>query len=257
MGLGLRWVADGLNTVLAGRGWVLDRRPRPLIRRADAVLRPDFDMVVSHLLRRVPEPFFVQVGAYDGVGLCEGKPVDALWPWVSRGGWRGVFVEPQPGPFARLVETHGGRPGLAFENAAIGTVDGDAVMYRVRPEPGVVPEWMGMLTSFSKDVLLKHRYCLPDLPDRIEAVTVKSLTFKTLLARHGVSRMDVLVVDTEGFDFEILKMADLASTRPAVVHYEHVHLSGPDREACLDLLIGLGYRVAEGEVDTCAYLRPE
>ena len=53
-----------------------------------------------------------------------------------------------------------------------------------------------------------------------------------LLAKHGVSRVDLLQIDTEGYDFEIIRMFDHAGVRPAVVRFEHLYLSGKERSSC-------------------------
>ena len=60
-----------------------------------------------------------------------------------------------------------------------------------------------------------HRVVVPPFDsDRFIAETVKSITFDTLLRRHGVSRLDLLQIDAEGYDFEILKRIDFRAFDP-------------------------------------------
>ena len=66
--------------------------------------------------------------------------------------------------------------------------------------------------------------------------------------------MDLLQIDAEGYDSELLRLFDLPRRKPAIVRFEHTHLSRPDYESCLTLLIDLGYRIAIYGGDTLAYL---
>ena len=43
------------------------------------------------------------------------------------------------------------------------------------------------------------------------------------MSKHRVSRVDLLQVDCEGYEYEILKMFDLQRFNPSLVNYESVH----------------------------------
>src|SRR5579864_2855167 len=59
----------------------------------------EFDDVVCRRMFEVGREFtFIQVGAFDGVST------DPLRKYIQTCGWRGVLVEPQPGPAAQLRE---------------------------------------------------------------------------------------------------------------------------------------------------------
>ena len=76
------------------------------------------------------------------------------------------------------------------------------------------------------------------------------------LDREGGERPDLLVIDTEGHDWAIIRSIDLASHGPRLLIYEHFHLSREDRAACLAHLQAAGYETLEEGFDTLA-LRPE
>ena len=67
----------------------------------------------------------------------------------------------------------------------------------------------------------------------------------TLLERHGISRIDLLVIDTEGHDFEILRALDFTRFRPVLLMFEHQHLSANDKAAAYALLETHGYKFKE------------
>jgi len=75
---------------------------------------------------------------------------------------------------------------------------------------------------------------------------------------HGISppRLDLLLIDTEGYDLELLELFDFERFRPDIVRFEHVHLSRADWDEAVELLARRGYRVLREEYDTTAYLSP-
>jgi hypothetical protein len=69
-----------------------------------------------------------------------------------------------------------------------------------------------------------------------------------------MSRIDLLVIDTEGHDFRILRQFDLIALAPVLVMFEHQHLSPADKSAAYSLLRRAGYSWREvPEGDTLAW----
>lgn len=197
---------------------------------------------------RVKRPLtFVQIGSYDGL------LADPLSPVVRACGWTGVLVEPMPDAFARLVANYEGVPNVTFENAAIGPADGTATLYSVPPRPGD-PMWIGMIPSLDRSTILSHKALIPSVEERIVETPVTCLTMATLAARHHLQRVDILNIDTEGYDYEILKQIDYsASWAPTFIIYERLHFDSATARAARRLLRGAGYRIANIGPDTLAY----
>ncbi|MDB5311155.1 MAG: FkbM family methyltransferase [Gemmataceae bacterium] len=123
--------------------------------------------------------------------------------------------------------------------------------WSTRPPHGTYPRWTG-LASFDKHLLVKQ---IPAGTPIVE-VTVPAVTLDSLLRTHDVRRIDLLQIDTEGFDYEVIQMLDFATVRPAIIHYEHTHLSDPDRRGCEKLLSAHGYRLHCAGMDTTAVIQP-
>jgi hypothetical protein len=104
-----------------------------------------------------------------------------------------------------------------------------------------------------EDIVRRVRELGLSVDDCIEAETVKTYTFETVLSKHGVSRIDLLQIDTEGFDYEVLKMANLNKFKPTLINYEHEHLGDQDQFECWRDLRALGYRLFTHDGNTCAY----
>ena len=165
---------------------------------------------------------------------------------------RGVLIEPVPELFERLRATYAGKDGLTFVNAAVAEADGRRDLYWVPPAPDD-PEWSDQLGSFSRDVVLGHADEVRDLADRVVTVSVACRTLASLVAEHGLSDIDLLHIDAEGYDLAILRTIDFAARwAPRCVLYEQKHL-GADRTAARDLLRAAGYSVIDLGSDAFAF----
>jgi FkbM family methyltransferase len=235
--------------------WLLQRLGLE-VRRSDpagthaAQLQVSLEFVVAHRLQfvTVPDFLFVQIGAYDGVSN------DPLHDLVVRHGLSGILVEPQREAFERLQRNYAGCPQLEFVNAAIAWHDGETDLYRVRPRPGL-PAWAPQAASMNPRSFGRILGTRP-MADSLERERVRAIRLDTLLHRHGVEHLDLLQIDTEGFDYDVIKMIPFERLTPHIIQYEHKHLAASDQRACAFELIERGYRLGRNRVDTIAYLGP-
>jgi FkbM family methyltransferase len=192
--------------------------------------------------------FFVQVGSNDA---CEGDP---LRSFILEWGWSGIMVEPVPYVFDRLAANYAAREGLILENVAIADADEAREFFYLEETDDDIPEWYDQLGSFSRETLLKHRKWIPDIEDRFVCRKVPCRTLTSLLDEHEVDHVDLIQVDTEGFDFEVIKLIDFERFKPEVILYEHKHLDASDKAACAARLESEGYVWSEMGPDTLCLL---
>jgi hypothetical protein len=64
--------------------------------------------------------------------------------------------------------------------------------------------------------------------------------------------LDYLQIDTEGFDYEILKMIDFSIIKPKLIKFESVNLSISDKQSANLLLVCNGYYLFDELGDTVA-----
>ena len=209
-----------------------------------------FPLAVVDLMQRKEENrdsqedfFFVQIGAHDGLHF------DPIRPFIKKRHWKGILVEPQPAIYQRLKANYREEPQLSFENAAISSHDGEAILY-VFKKTAALPDHVTMLASFDKGALVHngHHY-----QGEIEELKVPTLTLTTLLAKHRVTKIDLLQIDTEGFDFEIIKMLENCAIKPELIHFESAFMNQHKTHECGELLHRLGYRALTIGIDTIAY----
>jgi FkbM family methyltransferase len=196
---------------------------------------------------RYPRAVFVEIGSNDGLQH------DHLRPFILSCDWSGVMVEPQPHVFARLEENYANVSRVALENAAIAGRDGSVPFYYPSP-PGAgesgLPDWYDGIGSLSREFVLAHAEHIPDIGRRLVRAEVDALTYESLLRKHGLEQVDLLLLDTEGSDWEILRGIDFRGSPPRLLVYEHYHLSPEDRRACRAHVEETGYETMEEGFDT-------
>ena len=196
------------------------------------------DLAIATLQPEDPGFFFLQVGAHDG------RTGDPVRRFVERYHWRGILLEPQPEVFQKLTQNYRHEPQLVLENAALAFTDGAMSLYAI--------EGSSLRTSLNRAAVTAHA----GSSKQIRELSVRAVTVGTLLRKHDVGRLDMLIVDTEGFDYQVVKMILTEGLRPRLIRYEHLHVSTPDRIACTTMLVDAGYRLLRDGTDTLALLVP-
>jgi FkbM family methyltransferase len=230
-----------------------EMRKIPKVRPSDVIPIDVFRLVVQDRIDKqirygdTKGFFFIQIGAHDGLHY------DPIRPWVKKYHWHGILVEPQPKIFKRLAENYRDEPQLILENAAVSSQDGQAVLYAFK-ETACLPDHATMLASFYRDALVfnGHNY-----RGEIEELIVPAISIQSLLSKHQVNRVDLLQIDTEGYDFEIIKMFDYTRIKPTIIHFESAGLGVDEGLECFKFLNNLGYRVLTIGVDSVAYIQEE
>jgi FkbM family methyltransferase len=194
------------------------------------------------ILRTHPRPVFVQVGAYDG------QTDDPTATLLQSGKMTCVLVEPIERSFHQLTKMHGGKPNVHLVQAAVSHEDGEMTMYKVGAGTASDTIFSGGYASFDRAHLLKHKVKAED----IKTVTVPSISLKSLLARYELGEIDLLQIDTEGFDAEVVKMALQLETIPGCINFENIHLTLAAKAELYDLLTKKGYSFSHDKYNSLA-----
>ena len=207
--------------------------------------------IIDRYSKRNKQLFFMQIGSNDG------KSGDPLHKFIRRDAWQGILVEPVDYLFDQLRENYRriGNNGLIFENIAIA----DQVGYRdffyfedFTPDESN-PVTLNQQGSFSETHINQVKTLFPKAKTAVRRVPCD--TVQSVLSKHCLPRLDILHIDTEGYDFEIIKTINFEDTRPALILYEHIHLSKEDEINCQSLLKDRGYLIFKPDTgyDTLAY----
>jgi FkbM family methyltransferase len=195
------------------------------------------DVICRHMFEYGQNCNFIQIGAFDGVST------DPLRRYIERCGWRGVMLEPQPGPAVRLRQLYNDNSNIVIVEAAVDSERSTRTLYTV--EGDGLPEWSGGMASFDREQILRQDYLIPGIAKLIREVRVTCIPFSEIIAAHpDASRLDLLQIDAEGADGRILSWFPFDRLQPAIVHWEIKNMIISEQERALDLLCSHGYLVA-------------
>lgn len=219
--------------------------------------------VMSEYSKSIGKDFLVvQIGANDGITH------DPIHKFIKRDKWNGVLLEPQKFVFDKfLSKLYRKHKNIQVVNAAMGYEDGTLPIYKIGFSES---RWATGLTTFDKATLEKafssghvERKCAKEgvsIPSdssmHIVEEAVRVLSVDSILGKcreNGNSRsVDLLMIDTEGFDYEVIKMFDLPRNQPGMIIFEHSHLSEQDYAECLELFNANGYDAKKDGANTVA-----
>jgi len=238
--------------------------------------QPDWDFeivpaILERLIREKQDVTLVQIGANVGntdsdqlYGFLKEQCKNAKKSMPSK--CRAVMVEPVRHLFEQLSANYTDFPHVACENVAIAEVACMRNFYRLREgidlEANGLPPWSEQLGSFlpeKMNSLWGHEPENQTLRKFVEANvvvdSVKCISIHDLLEKHQLNVVDLLQIDTEGYDYQILRTIDFKKIAPRYINYERIHLK-KEESLCRTLLLSHGYRLHDHGQDTLCEFRP-
>ena len=231
---------QALKKLLGGLGYHVESTrytPRHLYQPQCLRTLEFHDVICRYMFEHGQSCSFIQVGAYDGVST------DPLNRYITRCGWRGVMLEPQPGPVAQLRGLYKDNAGIVVLEAAVEGERKARSLYTVKSDS--LPKWAGGMASFDREQILRPDYLIPGIEKHICELRVDCIPFADVIkARPGAGRLDLLQIDAEGANGRILSLFPFDELKPSIVHWEIKNMTKPEQERALDLLCVHGYRIA-------------
>jgi FkbM family methyltransferase len=177
---------------------------------------------------------------------------------IKKKEWTGIFIEPVGFLFQRLKQNYEYSERFIFENVAIGTKKGRRKFYYVSEDAKAklgddLPHCYDKLGSFDRDHILRHLD--GSLEPYIVEEEIQCVPMQEIFDKNDVKKIDLLHIDTEGFDYKILSQINFKRYKPLVVLYEHKHLSADEKEKANSLLKTSGYSLFEYGGDTLAIFK--
>ncbi len=189
---------------------------------------------------------FISIGANDGV---KNDPINK---YIQRYNWRGIMVEPLPSNFEKLQKNYAGNKNIILENAGIAEQSGKMSFYSLSNVQEDEPDWYDQVGSFDKDVFLKNISVQQELLSRMGVQEIECVRFDEILTRNLFQQVDLVMIDTEGYDFRILNSIDLSVYRPAVIVFEYEWLSHYEYKLAVSRFKKYGYRIIANGTDCIA-----
>lgn len=170
------------------------------------------DLILRQIFNGRRNGFYVDIGAFHPFKYSNTC-------WLYQKGWRGINVEPNPDLYQLFLEH---RPHDINLNLAVGD-DGEKLTYYKFDHPA--------LNSFDT-VHIENWSSRPGY-NVIERIEIETMGLERMLSTYLPKELeiDVLTVDTEGWDLQVLKSNNWERYRPEIVAVEDSlvmnHLSKP------------------------------
>lgn len=195
------------------------------------------DVMLARIFAGQSRGFYVDIGANDPTNCSVTKYFYEL-------GWHGINVEPN----ARFPLLERDRPRDVNLNVAVGDHDGEETFFEFAQAPA--------LSTFVRGEADDHR---ERFGFQFVARPVPVRTLRSICESQGVTEIDFMSIDVEGFERQVLSTADWRRFRPRVVLIEATrpHCTETTHEGWEDLLVAADYRFAYFDGLNRFYLRGE
>ncbi len=194
-----------------------------------------------------PNFFYIQIGANDG------KKWDPIFRIVNILKLKGIALEPIKDIFEKLTINYKRNPQVKLVNKAIHKTEKEAVIYRIDPTLTNIPNWTEGTGSFFK----KHHELSGFNSSQIIEEKVSCISFNDLINQEDISKIDLVQIDTEGYDFEIVYSIDFNNFKPSIISFEHAVKSNVNTLASFNKIINhlslYGYKFWHDDFDIVAY----
>lgn len=192
--------------------------------------------------------FFLQIGGNDGVTY------DPLVHITKKMDLSGLIVEPINSYFKQLELLYLDNKKITVANYAIYSCDGPIKMYKTREHLDQMPDWSKGIASL--DINHHKKSGIPSTS--IEEEIVQGITLENLFKKYKIGNIDLLVIDTEGYDYYILKSINFKIFKPKLILFEHGYIDNimtiSQINEILEVLIKNNYKFAFMDYDCLAYL---
>ncbi len=219
-----------------------DEYKKYLLEKYEGIYLGKLEDIFHYLSKSKETVRFVQVGAMDGVSY------DPIHKYVKNFGWQGILIEPLPDMMQSLKSSYRDCKGLIFENIAISDKKETKTLYRVEPEvikKHQLPDWLKGMSTFVDGKLDNYRQYVKKQP-------VQCYPLMSVLEKHRLPCIDVLQIDTEGFDYKVFKQLDFSKYRPSAINIEVVNLEAEEFDLLQSELLNQGYVFYRYEMDMIA-----
>lgn len=209
------------------------------------------ESILNKLLARNGEICFIQVGGNDGIND------DPLYHFVTwnKNKVKGFILEPVLDYFNELQKNYKNHPLIKTLNFAIHNSEENMTIHRVNPNnASVLPKYSKGIASFNKQ---HHINCKIDSKHILEE-KVDCISLENLIKTNDIKKIDLLQIDTEGYDSEIILKFDFKVVKPSIINFEYYIPNTMSKETfnqILKILNDNDYEIWQEVNDITAYQR--
>ena len=193
----------------------------------------NLEKIISNLVEKKIINSLIQIGANDGMSH------DHLHNVIKQFRLESLLLEPIKKYFLDLQNNYSNYDNVRFENSALSINNEILFLYKVNPEYfnkyGTLSRG---ISSFYKEHLLKHGI----KEKHIIQEKVNQISFDVLLQKYNFKSFDLLLIDTEGYDCQIVNdfFLKIKKIRPIII-FEWSHIKNSELENTLYIIIKNNY----------------
>ena len=140
-----------------------------------------------------------------------------------------LLVEPVPHNISAINENLKEFKNIHLEPVAVASVRETKDFFFVKATSinKLKKHWASGIGSFNKNHLLNHRtkrFLIEE--DDIDKILIKTVKFEDLIEKYSISEIDKILIDIEGYEYEILRDMDLKKVRINSILFEYKHFDG-------------------------------
>ena len=193
----------------------------------------NLEKIISNLVEKKIINSLIQIGANDGTSH------DHLHNIIKKFKLESLLLEPIKKYFLDLQNNYSNYDNVRLENSALSTNNEILFLYKVDPEYS--PKYGTLssgISSLYKEHLIKHGI----KEKHIIQEKVNQISFNELLKKYSVSGFDLLLIDTEGYDCQIVNdfFLKIKKIRPIII-FEWSHIKNSEFENTLNAIINNNY----------------
>ena len=173
-------------------------------------------------LEKILENLFVnkEIQSIIQIGANDGERFDIINKFVKKYSPFTILIEPIKSNYESLKENYADQKNILYENLAISVDNEISELYKVKDEKiNLYDEHIVGITSFNKNHLINHGV----KKKHIVREKVNTISIKDLILKHSINDLDLLFIDTEGYDAKIVKDFLINSKLRPFIIFEYIH----------------------------------
>jgi len=163
----------------------------------------ELDLKIFNIVKHIENGFFIEAGANDGVRQNNTLVLE------QHLNWKGLLVEPNKKLYNICKKC---RPNSIVENyCLVSDKKEDSTIQGFFDDTGYAESLMAQVADLDE----KH-----DINKGAKAISVPCCTLNSLLLKHNINKIDLFVLDVEGYEKEVLEGFDIRKYKPSFIVIE-------------------------------------
>jgi len=211
----------------------------------------EISLILNTAVRKKEIANFLQIGSNDG------QKNDPMWPLIKKYSLPGILVEPFEENFKKLCLNYttqsAGLDNLNFEQVGISDKEEILNFFYITDIEKTEPDWYDQIGSFDKATFFSNIEVVPSLLNRVGIKKIECTTVDQILTKNNFTKIDLIHIDAEGYDYKIIKSINFKKWKPKVLLFETDWMTLYETKDLTKFLTKEGYNLYYQGIDCIAF----